>query len=214
MLIRGQMEKYKPIKNTKCCVCNKKLSSIKRKFCSQTCSIYFEMKRKEALNIRSLFGIKECKYCGQKFQPISERHVYCSKSCCDVVLADRRKKKRERYRHLGISSTVWNRQTKGFNGTSGSGNKFRKQGQYGHMIGLAIPQATVDTASFTPSDTEERVELRSKVEEYLAKGGKITKYGAQPAVIQKDLIGKWEVTEKEQEEALDDYREVDVYNGY
>ena len=52
------------------------------------------------------------------------------------------------------------------------------------------------------------------MEEYLAKGGKITKYGAQPAVIQKDFIGKWEVTEKEQEEALDDYREVDVYNGY
>lgn len=208
------MEKYKPIKNTKCCVCNKNLSSMRRKFCSEACSIYFEMKRREGLNIRSLFGVKECKYCGNKFQPKSERHVYCSKSCCDVVLSERRKKKRERHKELGIASTVWNRQTKGFNRTSGSGNKFRKTGQYGHMIGLAIPKVLVNTASFTPSDTEERVELKSKVEEYLANGGKIVKYGAQAAVIQEENAGTWEVSEEEEQTAVDDYREVDVYNGY
>ena len=208
------MEKYKHIKNTKCCVCNKELSSMRRKFCSESCSTYYEMKRRESLNIRSLFGIKKCKYCGKEYQPKSERHVYCSKSCCDVVLSERRRKKRERHRKLGISSTVWNRQTKGFNGTSGSGNKYRKTGQYGHMIELCIPMVEVNTASFTPSDTEERIELRSKVEEYLANGGVISKYGAQPAVIQEENAGTWEVSEEEEKSAVDDYREVAVYNGY
>ena len=205
------------MKKAVCCVCSKELPRMRRKFCSDRCASYHESKRKEYLvkySLRSLFKPKNCLQCGKEFKPKSDRHKFCSKNCCIIVLNERRRKRREKIRKLGISNTVWNKQTKGFLGTSGSGNKNRKIGQYGHAIELDIPRVAVNTASFTPSDTEERMELKSKVEEYLAKGGKIAKYGAQPAVKEEDSISKWEVSEEEEKIAVEDYKEIDVYNGY
>ena len=106
-----------------------------------------------------------------------------------------------------------NQQTKGFQGTAGSGNRNRKIGQYGSVVAAKIPKIEVETANFTTPDTKERVELQAKVEEYLAKGGKITKYGAQVALIKEEVLPSWQVTEEEEQAAVDDYREVDVYHG-
>lgn len=192
---------------------------MRRKFCTDTCATFYESRRKKHLvkyNLRALLKPRNCSLCGDEFMPHSDRNIYCSTTCCRTVLDTRRKKRREKFRKLGISNTVWNRQTKGVFGTSGSGNKHRKNGQYGHIIELDIPKVMIDTASFTPSDTEERIELKSKVEEYLANGGQISKYGAQPAVIQDETLPSWEVTEQEEQVAVESYREVeaDVYNGY
>lgn len=203
------------MKRKGCAVCGNELPRRRTKFCSMSCATYYEMKRREKrLSLRSLLPTRVCVYCGDKFEPKSERHIYCKKTCWGIVTANKRKKKRERHKALGIDNTVWNRQTKTIFGTAGSGNKWRKTGQCGHKIEIKIPVALVNTASFTPSDTEERVELRTKVEEYLENGGKITKYGAQPSLIQEEILPSWQVSEHEEQEAVDDYREENVFNGY
>jgi len=207
------------MKKQGCVICGNDLPRMRRKFCTDTCAAFYESRRKKHLvkyNLRALLEPRNCSLCGEEFMPHSDRNIYCSATCCRTVLSQRRSKRREKIRRLGISNTVWNKQTKGFGKTSGSGNKCRKNGQYGHMIELDIPKVTVETASFTPSDTEERVELKSKVEEYLANGGKIAKYGAQPAVIQEEALPSWQVTEQEEQVEVESYREVevDVYNGY
>ena len=202
------------MKRTGCVVCGRDLPSRRTKFCADTCAAFFEFKRREKrISLRSLFKPRACLNCGDEFQPKSERHVYCTKVCWGIITADRRKKKRERHKDLGISNTVWNQQTKGFRGTAGSGNRNRKIGQYGSVVAAKIPKIEVETANFTTPDTKERVELQAKVEEYLAKGGKITKYGAQVAIIKEEVLPSWQVTEEEEQSAVDDYREVDVYHG-
>ena len=203
------------MKRKGCTVCGKDLPRRRTKFCSMSCATFFEMKRRERrVSLRSLLSTRVCVQCGDTFQPKSERHIYCKKTCWGIATADTRKKKRLRHRELGIDATVWNRQTKTIFGTEGSGNKWRKNGQLEASFKVNIPMALVDTASFTPSNTKERVELRSKVEEYLEKGGKITKYGAQPSLIQEEILPSWQVSEQGEHEALEDYKEPDVYTGY
>ena len=57
-------------------------------------------------------------------------------------------------------------------------------------------------AKFTKADTPEREEIQAAVEEYLKKGGKITRYGDQIGKTLLELEGeiKWEVSESEQKD--------------
>ena len=203
------------MKKKGCDVCGKDLPRRRTRFCSDTCANFSEMERRQKrISLRLLLPKRDCLECGDEFQPKSERHIYCKKPCWAIATADKRKKKRLRHRELGIDATVWNKQTKTIFGTEGSGNKWRKNGRLGAMFQVNIPMALVDTASFTPSDTKERVELESKVQEYLSNGGKITKYGAQPSLVEEEMLPSWQVSEQEEQKALDDYKEPDVYNGY
>ena len=96
------------MKRTGCVVCGRDLPSRRTKFCADTCAAFFEFKRSEKrISLRSLFKPRACLNCGDEFQPKSERHVYCTKVCWGIITADRRKKKRERHKDLGISNTVW-----------------------------------------------------------------------------------------------------------
>lgn len=56
----------------------------------------------------------------------------------------------------------------------------------------------VTEAKFTRADSKERVEMQSAVEEYLKNGGKITKYGDQPAKIEVEGDIKWQIDRTEE----------------
>ena len=137
------------------------------------------------------------------FLPKTERHACCGKVCRDILAIDRAKKRRAENRV----------QIKGLGGTTGSGNRSRKIGKYGEPTAINIPKTLVDTTTFTRADTRERMELQSKVEEYLAGGGKIMKYGDQPAITTSDSITKWEISSEEQDLAIEKYRVMNAYNG-
>ena len=64
----------------------------------------------------------------------------------------------------------------------------------------------VTEAKFTKADTDERKELQAAVEEYLSKGGRITRYGDQIGKTLLELEGKlkWEISKAEQKDIEDE----------
>ena len=85
--------------------------------------------------------------------------------------------------------------------------------KYAPPLKVNIAERLVDTATFTRADTKERVELEAKVKEFLVNGGKILKYGAQPAIEDEDLVTKWDITEREEELELERYKDYNANNG-
>jgi hypothetical protein len=136
------------------------------------------------------------------FPPKTSRHSCCSTVCWDILAAERAKIKRIETRAENAGKVV-----------KGAGNRSRKIGQYSKPTAINIPKTLVDTANFTRANTKERLELQSKVEEYLAGGGKIMKYGAQPAIKNDDSITTWEISSEEQDIAIEKYRVINAYNG-
>ena len=198
------------MKAVNCFVCKNKLPPKRTRFCSSTCSEFNDsIKRKrKTLRLSALLVPKKCIGCGKMFKPKTERHASCSKGCWDIVVAERQRKRREENRKNNPELTV-----KGLGGTTGSGNRSSKIGKYGKPTVINIPKTLVDTATFTKADTDERIELQSMVEKYLAGGGKIMKYGAQPAIKEEDSITKWEISSEEQDTEIERYRVVNAYNG-
>ena len=188
-----------------CFICKSELPPRRTRFCSGTCSEYHDSikRKKKTLKLSSLLAPRKCISCGCMFLPKTERHASCGKVCRDILAIDRAKKRRAENRV----------QIKGLGGTTGSGNRSRKIGKYGEPTAINIPKVLITTASFTRADTDERVELQSKVEEYLAKGGKIMKYGAQPAIKQEDSATTWEISSEEQDAAIEQYKVMNAYNG-
>ena len=187
-----------------CFICKGELPKRRTRFCSGTCSDYHDsIKRKsKTLRLSSLLTPRKCINCGSMFPPKTSRHSCCSTVCWDILAAERAKIKRIENRAKNAGKVV-----------KGAGNRSRKIGQYGQPTAINIPKTLVDTATFTRADTVERVVLQSKVEEYLAGGGKIMKYGAQPAIKEEDSITTWEVSSEEQDVAIEKYRVVNAYNG-
>ena len=142
------------------------------------------------------------------FAPKTERHACCSRVCRNIFAIERAKKRRAEIKGEDTDKII-----KGLGGTTGSGNRSRKIGKYGKPTAINIPKILVDTTTFTRADTEERVELQSKVEEYLASGGKIMKYGEQPAIRDDDSVTTWEISNEEQDVAIEKYRVLNAYNG-
>ena len=187
-----------------CFVCKNELPPRRTRFCSSTCSEFNDsIKRKEkTLRLSSLLRPRKCISCSSMFQPKTERHACCSTVCWDILAAERAKIKRIENRAKNAGKIV-----------KGAGNRSRKIGKYGQPTAINIPKILVDTTTFTRADTKERLELQSKVEEYLANGGKIMKYGAQPAIKEEDSITTWEVSSEEQDVAIEKYKVVNAYNG-
>ena len=51
------------------------------------------------------------------------------------------------------------------------------------------------------------------MEKYLANGGKILKFGDQPAITNNDSIATWEVSDTEEDTAIEKYRLINAHNG-
>ena len=187
-----------------CFICKSELPQRRTRFCSGTCSDYNDsIKRKnKTLRLSSLLTPRKCINCGDMYPPKTSRQKCCSTVCWDILAAERAKIKRIENRAKNAGKVV-----------RGAGNRSRKIGQYGQATAVNIPQTLVDTANFTRADTRERMELQSKVEEYLANGGKIMKYGDQPAITTSDSITKWEISSEEQDLAIEKYRVMNAYNG-
>lgn len=195
------------MKRTTCFICSSALPAGRTRFCSISCSEYHDSirRKKNTLRLSTLLAPKKCIGCGKTFKPKTERHVSCSRVCRGIIVADRKKESRAAKQRI-------RKVVKGLGTTEGSGNKERKNGHY-KQIHINISKTLVDTAKFTKANTIERMELQSQVEEYLANGGKILKYSSQPAVINNDNIPKWEITEVEEEAAVEKYRELNADNG-
>jgi hypothetical protein len=136
------------------------------------------------------------------YPPKTSRQKCCSTVCWDILAAERAKKRRIENRAKNAGEVV-----------RGAGNRARKIGQYGQATAVNISTKLVDTTTFTKADTVERIVLQSKVEEYLANGGKIMKYGDQPAITVSESITKWEISSEEQDLAIEKYKEMNAYNG-
>lgn len=193
-----------------CFICKNELPSRRTRFCSSTCSEFHDSikRREKTLRLNSLLTPRKCISCGNIFQPKTGRHACCGKVCWDILTAERQKTRRAEKR-AELDSKI----PKGLGGTTGSGNRSRKIGQYGQPTAINIAKTLVSTANFTRANTKERLELQSKVEEYLASGGKIMKYGAQPAITDDDSITTWEISSEEQDIAVEKYRVMNAFNG-
>ena len=192
------------MKTKTCFICKNELPPRKTRFCSSTCSEFNDsIKRKEkTLRLSALLKPRKCISCGNIFQPKTGRHACCGKVCWDILAAERAKIRR-----------IENRAANDGKVTKGAGNRSRKIGTYGKPTATNIPRTFVATTTFTRADTRERLELQSKVEEYLANGGKILKFGAQPAVTTNDSISTWEVSNTEEDVAMEKYRLINAHDG-
>ena len=197
------------MKATTCYICGNALPSSRTRFCSRMCSEFHagSKQRKKILKISSILVPRKCISCGEMFQPKTERHAACSKVCRDIVIAEDKAKKRVKNRGQNTEKPV-----KGLGVTRGSGNKHRRNGIYNPIV-INVSKTLVDSTTFTRADTTERVELQSKVEQYLANGGKIMKYCAQPAVEEEDSVTTLEISSEEQDKAIEEYRLINAYNG-
>ena len=187
-----------------CFICKKELPQRRTRFCSIACSEFNDsIKRKEkTLRLSTLLVPRECISCKEMYAPKTSRQKCCSKVCWDFIAAELQRKKRAERREKNGGEIV-----------KGAGNRSRKIGTYGKPTATKIPTRLVNTAAFTRADSEERVELQSKVEEYLASGGKIMKYGEQPAITDDDSLTKWEISSKEIDMATEKYKVLNAYNG-
>jgi len=197
------------VKATTCTVCGDELPQRRTRFCSRICADFLSgvKQKRKTLRLSSLLTPRKCIGCGQMFQPKTDRHRSCNKVCWDIVVAERMKKKRVKNRGQHTDKPV-----SVLRGTRGSGNKHRRNGIY-KPIEINVSKTLTNATTFTVADTKERVELQSKVEQYLANGGKIMKYGAQPAVKVEDSVTTWEISSEEEEIALERYRAINAYNG-
>jgi len=187
-----------------CFICKGELPKRRTRFCSGTCSDYHDsIKRKsKTLRLSSLLTPRKCINCGDMYPPKTSRQKCCSTVCWDILAAERAKKRRIENRAKNAGEVV-----------RGAGNRARKIGQYGQATAVNISTKLVDTTTFTKADTVERIVLQSKVEEYLANGGKIMKYGDQPAITVSESITKWEISSEEQDLAIEKYKEMNAHNG-
>tara|TARA_B100001250_G_scaffold388604_1_gene386991 strand:+ start:1177 stop:1764 length:588 start_codon:yes stop_codon:yes gene_type:complete len=194
------------MKLTNCFVCEKELPQRRTKFCTDTCADFYESTRRKTrtfLKLRSLLKPRICICCGNTFQPKTDRHTACNLVCRGKVVADREKIKRIKAREVAGTCL----------GEYGRNQKEFRLPKYAPPLKVNIAERLVDTATFTRADTKERVELEAKVKEFLANGGKILKYGAQPAVEDEELVTKWDITEREEELELERYKDYNANNG-
>ena len=187
-----------------CFICKKVLPQRRTRFCSVTCSEFNDsIKRKaKTLRLSTLLVPRECISCKEMYAPKTSRQKCCSKVCWDFLAAELQRKKRAERREENAGKVV-----------KGAGNRSRKIGRYGQPTAINIPTRLTGTATFTRANTEERVKLQSQVEQYLANGGKIMKYGEQPAITTNDSITKWEISSEEQDIAVEKYRVMNALNG-
>ena len=187
-----------------CFICKKVLPQRRTRFCSVTCSeLNDSIKRKEkTLRLSTLLVPRECISCKEMYSPKTSRQKCCSKVCWDFLAAELQRKKRAERREENAGKVV-----------KGAGNRSRKIGKYGQPTAINIPKRLTGTATFTRANTEERVKLQSHVEQYLANGGKIMKYGEQPAIKDNDSITKWEISGEEQDIAIERYRVINALDG-
>ena len=192
------------MKTKTCFICKKDLPQRRTRFCSIACSDYHDsIKRKEkTLRLSTLLVPRECIRCKEMYPPKTSRQKCCSKACWDFIASELQKKRRAEMREKNGGVAV-----------RGAGNRSRKIGTYGLPTLTKIPTTLVNTATFTKANTSERAELQAEVENYLAGGGKIIRYGEQPAIADDDSLTKWEISTKELDIATEKYKVLNAYNG-
>ena len=166
-----------------CTVCTKELRGYRQRVCSDSCSSAHRLEVSKRRRNRFKLDPINCETCGKSIIPKTTRQKYCSKDCWTVVQIRRRDEKRRLAPDIPKEKDV----SKRF---------------YPVWKTPVFGQRTVREAKFTKADTPEREEIQAAVEEYLKKGGKITRYGDQIGKTLLELEGeiKWEVSESEQKD--------------
>lgn len=89
----------------RCIVCKRPLSGLKKKFCSLTCAQYLKQKKAQQEKFANKAATRPCVECGEFFQPVSRKHMTCSRHC----LYERNlKQKKESRRQLICNSVITN----------------------------------------------------------------------------------------------------------
>ncbi len=172
----------------RCTVCDKKLPENRQRFCSDICSYRHKIEVAKEKRGRLQLDPVSCFTCGETFTPKTTRQKYCHKLCWQTEYIRRRAEKKAliatqpRVKPSDRFHPSWESPTFG--------------------------ERTVTTAEFVNCDTPERTELKSAVEEFLKKGGTITRYGDQiPTVdIQGDL--NWQLPESEEKKIQNELKKL------
>jgi len=161
-----------------CSVCNKDLPVGRTRFCSESCSYHAKLERAALKRSNIKLDSIECHTCGETFNPRTTRQKYCDIHCWHVEYNKRR---------------VANRALVAKQPKVKPAARFHPSWQ-----SPTFGERVVTTAEFVNCDTPERRELKSAVEDFLKKGGTITRYGDQiPTIdIQTDLT--WQLPESEE----------------
>ncbi len=154
-------------KRKTCIECKKELPGIRSRFCSDKC--YLFRKSKAAKRIAHLrrrnFPPIPCNICGKKFKPIREDHKNCSKACSRMDQRNKRQK------------SLYPYQSKEANRV-----RFEVVKPFSHIpkpLPLKIAKKRISKHSnplFCNSSSEERDRLKNAVQEFVERGGVITKY--------------------------------------
>ena len=168
-----------------CFVCDRELPSHRQRFCTDRCSYIHRVdhakKRRKKLQLDPI----NCFTCGEQLIPKTTRQMYCSKHCWTVEQIKRRDAKRMLLPDKGKI-----KRSKRFTSAN-----------WGTVV---FNERTVTEAKFTKADSKERVDIQSAVERYLSNGGKITKYGDQPAKIEIEGEIKWQIDKTEEKDIQDE----------
>ena len=160
-----------------CASCKGAIPKKRSRYCSDLCSYHDKMQRAKKKRLNYVLDPIECFSCEKTFTPKTTRQRYCDQSCWHAEQQRRRSEKRKLTAHLP---------------------KVKQAERF--LPGWQSPkfgERKVTYAAFTGSDTVERKELRSAVEDFLSNGGEITKYGDQPVSEDRcDLA--WQLPESEE----------------
>ena len=154
-------------KRKNCIECKKELTGYRSKFCSDFC--YFFRKSKAAKRIARLIRknlpSKPCNICGKKFKPIREDHKNCSKPCSRMDQRNKRQKSLYPYQSKEAKRV-----------------RFSIVKPFSHIptpLPLKIAKKRISKHTnplFCNSSSEERDQLKNAVQEFVERGGIITKY--------------------------------------
>ena len=154
-------------KRKNCIECKKELPGIRSRFCSDKCYLFHKSKaakRIAKLKRKNLPPIP-CHICGKKFKPIRADHKNCSKACTRMDIRNKRKNNLYAYQA--------NQDTK---------VRFEVVKPFSHIpkpLPLKIAKKRISKHTnplFCNSTSEERDRLKNAVQEFIERGGIITKY--------------------------------------
>ncbi len=160
-----------------CACCGGYLPKKRSRYCSDSCSYYNKIEQAKTKRESYALAAIKCLSCKTSFVPKTTRQRYCDNLCW---LAEQKRRRSER--RLLFAKEPKLRPAERFSPGWQS---------------PAFGERKVTYAEFTTANSQERAELQSAVEDYLNKGGEITKYGDQVATLAVEGETQWNLPESE-----------------
>jgi ribosomal protein S27AE len=163
----------------RCSFCKGELPAHRQRYCCDRCSYSQKIEIAKIRRSRLVHDLIKCATCCTSFIPKTSRQKYCNAHCWQVENNKRRAAKRE----------------------ATANNPKMRCSAARFMPSWGSPtfgERTVTKASFVNSKTPERLELKSAVEDFLNKGGEITRYGDEIVVKNDDSVSPWQLPESEE----------------